>query len=92
MALFKVLIQKKSSDVGYWRNEAGRCVLQGPDPDKPENCVNGTVYTGRSGYRKISASTCTGGLDLTPKVEKICGQEHDSSPPIIFHQQVQFFR
>ncbi|KAI9184131.1 vacuolar protein sorting/targeting protein PEP1 [Blastocladiella emersonii ATCC 22665] len=74
-------------DVNHWRDDAGRCVLQGADPDKPANCPDGQEYTGRSGYRRISASACKGGLDLARPVTKICGKENEPAPSMIFHKQ-----
>ena len=62
----------------YWRDETtGKCTLYGPDPEAPKDCKPGTKYLGDSGYRKSALSTCNGGLDLSGKVEKICGQDND---------------
>ncbi|KAL1916286.1 uncharacterized protein VTP21DRAFT_5903 [Calcarisporiella thermophila] len=61
-------------DFGYWRNENGECVLFGYDPDRPANCPPGTKYMASSGYRKITMSSCQGGVDLEKKVEKVCSE------------------
>lgn len=59
-------------DVNFFRNEHGECTLMTKDPDQPETCLDGQKYTGASGYRKLSISTCSGGSDLTKKVERAC--------------------
>jgi hypothetical protein len=63
-------------DVGYWRTDMnhGDCVLFGKDPLRPADCKIGDKYKSNSGYRKISSSTCKGGLDLTKSVERECTQ------------------
>lgn len=67
-------------DYTYWRDEnTGKCSLYGPDPDAPKDCKAGTKYQGHSGYRKIALSSCKGGVDLTGKVEKVCGQDNTPS-------------
>lgn len=58
-------------DIGYFRDEDGKCQPEGHDPDKPKLCKS--TYTGRSGLKKIQKSVCEGGEDLekTP-VERQC--------------------
>ncbi|KAJ3370323.1 vacuolar protein sorting/targeting protein PEP1 [Allomyces arbusculus] len=75
-------------DVGFWRNEAGVCVPSGKNPDMPANCPVGEKYIGRSGYRKLSSSTCTKGFDLTHPVERICGVDSPNTP-MIYHKQLE---
>jgi hypothetical protein len=60
-------------DSNFFRNTEGQCVLDGPDPLEPDHCLPGTKFMGSSGYRKISASKCAGGKDLSTKVERVCG-------------------
>ncbi|KAJ3107690.1 vacuolar protein sorting/targeting protein PEP1 [Phlyctochytrium bullatum] len=62
-------------DINFWfDDETKECVLLGVDPLQPANCKNGTKYEGSSGYRKISLSSCKGGVNLEKKVERICGE------------------
>ncbi|KAJ3357163.1 vacuolar protein sorting/targeting protein PEP1 [Kappamyces sp. JEL0680] len=65
-------------DTNFFRNEIGKCVLYGKDPDQPMSCATGTKYLGKSGYRKLALSKCSGGLDLTKKVERECGADPSS--------------
>ncbi|KAF9163085.1 vacuolar protein sorting/targeting protein PEP1 [Mortierella sp. AD010] len=59
-------------DIGFFRDTNGDCQRFGHDPDKPKPC-DGT-YKSKSGFRKISASACKGGLDLeNQEVERQCG-------------------
>ncbi|KAI3632421.1 hypothetical protein MIR68_009527 [Amoeboaphelidium protococcarum] len=65
-------------DVGFWKDLRGECVLQGPDPYEPVNCRKGEKYTGRSGYRKISATKCSGEVsELEKKVERSCQESNN---------------
>ncbi|KAJ3145545.1 vacuolar protein sorting/targeting protein PEP1 [Geranomyces variabilis] len=48
-------------DFGFFM-EGGECKLTGKDPKQPENCPKDTTFKGSSGYRKISASQCTGSV------------------------------
>jgi hypothetical protein len=76
-------------DEGYLRNEAHQCYIAGKDPDRPKDCADGKPYVTRSGYRKISVSKCKGGLDLSQKVEKICGAPNENRPAVVvFHTSV----
>ncbi|KAI9199686.1 uncharacterized protein BJ171DRAFT_445237 [Polychytrium aggregatum] len=59
-------------DVDFWRDATGKCVLYGKDPQQPAKCPKGKTYKGRSGYRKLSASRCKGGLDKTHTIEREC--------------------
>ena len=45
----------------------------GTDPEEPAQCASGDKYLGSSGYRRIGSSVCKDGIDLTPKVYRICG-------------------
>ncbi|KAL7747853.1 vacuolar protein sorting/targeting protein PEP1 [Sorochytrium milnesiophthora] len=76
-------------DTNFFRNDAGQCVLMGEDPMKPANCVNGTEYESKSGYRRISVSKCTGGIDYERPVKRVCGREHDAVGPGIQHAVVE---
>ncbi|KAF9904604.1 vacuolar protein sorting/targeting protein PEP1 [Lobosporangium transversale] len=59
-------------DIGFFRDDAGKCQRFGHDPEKPKVC-DGT-YMGRSGFKKIEASACVDGVDLeSQKVERQCG-------------------
>ncbi|KAG0326544.1 vacuolar protein sorting/targeting protein PEP1, partial [Podila humilis] len=59
-------------DIGFFRDDSGGCQRFGYDPEKPKNC-DGT-YSASAGFRKISASKCTGGEDLSKKMaERQCG-------------------
>ncbi|KAJ1957939.1 vacuolar protein sorting/targeting protein PEP1 [Dipsacomyces acuminosporus] len=66
-------IQDFECDEGFWLNDYGKCVLDGMDPYQPD-CHEGNTYKGRSGYKKIAMSHCTGGLDLEKPVDRICGR------------------
>ncbi|KAJ1922351.1 vacuolar protein sorting/targeting protein PEP1 [Mycoemilia scoparia] len=61
-------------EAGFWPDDEGKCVLDGPDPYQPQNCPEGSTYTGRSGYVKRPASKCKGGMNLETKVKRICGK------------------
>ncbi|KAJ2086140.1 vacuolar protein sorting/targeting protein PEP1 [Coemansia sp. RSA 986] len=61
-------------DEGFWLDDYGRCELDGPDPHQPAGCSEGSTYKGRSGYRKIAQSQCTGGDDLAAPIDRICGR------------------
>ncbi|KAI9219129.1 hypothetical protein BC828DRAFT_416736 [Blastocladiella britannica] len=74
-------------DIGFTRNQVGFCVLDGPDKDKPANCADGTEYQSHSGYRKITASKCKGGLSLEDKVTRVCGRENEPGMGTIYHKQ-----
>ncbi|KAJ2700015.1 vacuolar protein sorting/targeting protein PEP1, partial [Coemansia sp. IMI 203386] len=67
-------IQDFECDEGFWLNDYGQCALDGPDPYQPSDCRDGTTYSGRSGYTKITQSQCTGGKDLSLPVDRICGR------------------
>ncbi|KAF9211069.1 vacuolar protein sorting/targeting protein PEP1 [Podila verticillata] len=59
-------------DIGFFRDETGGCQRFGYDPEKPKKC-DGT-YKASAGFRKIDASKCTGGEDLSKKTtERQCG-------------------
>lgn len=59
-------------DIGFFRDETGGCQRFGYDPEKPKKC-DGT-YKASGGFRKIDASKCTGGEDLSKKtIERQCG-------------------
>ncbi|KAG0173404.1 vacuolar protein sorting/targeting protein PEP1 [Apophysomyces sp. BC1034] len=60
-------------DFGFWQNDKGECVVYGRHPDRPINCKPKDKFRGRSGYKKISKSTCIGGLDLAKEKEWDCG-------------------
>ncbi|KAG0798808.1 hypothetical protein G6F22_003854 [Rhizopus arrhizus] len=62
-------------DFGFWRDEGGNCVSIGPHPDRPPTCQPGSKFKGRSGYKKISKSSCTGGIDLKGDIEWDCGEK-----------------
>lgn len=64
------------SDYNFFRDSAGHCVLYGDDPEQPPFCPKGKAYKGSSGYRKIPASKCKGGVDKTQKVDRECGESH----------------
>ncbi|KAI9029440.1 hypothetical protein DFJ74DRAFT_487960, partial [Hyaloraphidium curvatum] len=79
-------------DVTYWRDEnTGKCTLYGADPDAPKDCKPGEKYTAPSGYRKNALSTCKGGVDLSGKVEKVCGQDSDPSDSVAVKRTVTTF-
>ncbi|RHZ50479.1 hypothetical protein Glove_498g22 [Diversispora epigaea] len=62
-------------DANYFREE-GECVLRGPDPERPVNCQG--EYEGKSGYRKIHKTKCSGGINLEGKKNKPCaGENHE---------------
>ena len=59
----------------FWRNDEGKCVPYPSDQDPypvPENCFPGGTYPVPSGYRRISVSTCVGGLDKSKPVQRPC--------------------
>ncbi|KAJ1723933.1 vacuolar protein sorting/targeting protein PEP1 [Coemansia erecta] len=61
---------------GFWRDDYGRCALDGPDPDAPRGCRAGTTYRGRSGYRRIARSQCAADPaqpDWAQPVDRVCG-------------------
>ncbi|CAO3618171.1 unnamed protein product [Cunninghamella echinulata] len=60
-------------DFGFWRNEKGECEYSDRHPDRPNICKSGDKFRGRSGYKKNSKSTCTGGIDLTQPKDWDCG-------------------
>ncbi|KAJ2786022.1 vacuolar protein sorting/targeting protein PEP1 [Coemansia interrupta] len=63
-------------DEGFWLDDYGRCVLDGPDPLAPAGCRPGTTYQGRSGYRRIARSQCTADPaqpDWAQPVDRVCG-------------------
>ncbi|KAJ1672887.1 vacuolar protein sorting/targeting protein PEP1, partial [Spiromyces aspiralis] len=60
-------------EAGFWPNDAGKCMLEGPDPYQPKDCLDGTKYIGKSGYKKRPSSVCRGGVDLEHPVERVCG-------------------
>lgn len=62
------------SDFGFWRNEKGECEYSDRHPDRPTVCKPGDKFRGRSGYKKNSKSTCSGGIDLTKEKEWECGE------------------
>ncbi|KAJ2358042.1 vacuolar protein sorting/targeting protein PEP1 [Coemansia sp. RSA 2618] len=61
-------------DEGFWRNDYGECVLDGADPEQPAGCHDGSAYMGRSGYRRVAQTQCSGGSDLTRPVQRVCGR------------------
>ncbi|KAI9281076.1 hypothetical protein BY458DRAFT_499521 [Sporodiniella umbellata] len=63
-------------DFGFWRLDE-KCVSAGVHPDRPARCEAGDKFTGRSGYKKISKSTCTGGIDLSKSIQMDCGDRGD---------------
>ncbi|KAJ3028520.1 UNVERIFIED_CONTAM: vacuolar protein sorting/targeting protein PEP1 [Siphonaria sp. JEL0065] len=80
--VFKVITLKLRiifSDFQFYRDDQNKCVPYTVDPLQPKNCKPGTSYDGSSGYRKIPLSKCKGGVDLSPKVKKVCG-EVDTTP------------
>jgi hypothetical protein len=61
-------------DIGFFRDDDGSCSRLGYDPERPKEC-QGTYMSG-SGFRKIQASQCEGGLDLEKeRVERRCGAQ-----------------
>jgi hypothetical protein len=60
-------------DIGFFRDSSNSgCQRFIHDPDKPKVCND--TYVARSGLRKIEASVCRGGEDLTNKqVLRQCG-------------------
>ncbi|KAF7724908.1 vacuolar protein sorting/targeting protein PEP1 [Apophysomyces ossiformis] len=61
-------------DFGFWPNEKGECVVYGRHPDRPTICEPKDTFRGRSGYKKISKSSCVGGVDLSKEKEWDCGE------------------
>ncbi|KAJ2651180.1 vacuolar protein sorting/targeting protein PEP1 [Coemansia sp. RSA 1250] len=83
-------------DEGFWRNDYGECVLDGPDPQQPQGCTDGSSYKGRSGYRRVPQTQCVGGTDLTAPVQRVCGRSggvlaHAHAPEAAV-SDVQFFK
>ncbi|KAJ2557196.1 vacuolar protein sorting/targeting protein PEP1 [Coemansia sp. RSA 1933] len=67
--------QDYECDEGFWLDDYGRCELDGPDPHQPAGCTEGSTYKGRSGYRRIALSQCSGGNDnLAAPIDRICGR------------------
>ncbi|KAI8370594.1 uncharacterized protein BYT42DRAFT_617135 [Radiomyces spectabilis] len=64
-------------DFGFWRNDEGKCVFYGRHPDRPTDCKAGKKFKGRSGYKKIAKSSCTGGINLEKEQEWDCGEGGD---------------
>ncbi|ORY36459.1 Oligoxyloglucan reducing end-specific cellobiohydrolase [Rhizoclosmatium globosum] len=61
-------------DFHFYRDANNKCVPFTVDPLQPKDCKAGTSYMGSSGYRKIPLSQCKGGVDLSPKVQRTCGE------------------
>ncbi|KAG1467598.1 hypothetical protein G6F56_004322 [Rhizopus delemar] len=61
-------------DFGFWR-QGEKCVSVGPHPDRPARCKYGEKFKGRSGYKKITKSTCSGGVDLETESQWDCGEK-----------------
>lgn len=61
------------SDFGFWANDQGKCVAYGRHPDRPIKCDPESKFKGRSGYKKISKSQCSGGVNLEKEQEWDCG-------------------
>ncbi|KAJ9083180.1 vacuolar protein sorting/targeting protein PEP1 [Entomophthora muscae] len=61
-------------DFGFYRsnNNHGECIRIGQDPERPSKCPAGGNYTAVSGYRRVPASQCSGGVDLTTPVQRPC--------------------
>ncbi|KAJ2614366.1 vacuolar protein sorting/targeting protein PEP1 [Coemansia sp. RSA 1365] len=70
----KCSLQDFECDEGFWLNDYGQCLLDGPDPYQPADCREGSTYKGRSGYRRNSMSQCVGGKDLAEPIDRICGR------------------
>ena len=63
-------------DVGFFRDESGKCNRFGYDPDKPKKCEG--TYMGKAGFRKIRASECKDGEDWESKQEeRQCGSRKE---------------
>ncbi|KAJ3278942.1 vacuolar protein sorting/targeting protein PEP1 [Borealophlyctis nickersoniae] len=62
-------------DYGFFRNDDGKCVLYGRDPNQKPGCKKGEKYQGSSGYRKLPLSKCKGGKDLTKPIERVCDDQ-----------------
>ncbi|KAI8364623.1 hypothetical protein BD560DRAFT_165544 [Blakeslea trispora] len=60
-------------DFGFWRNEANECIFKGRHPDRPSKCEAGSTFRGRSGYKKNTRSSCSGGINLEDQKEWPCG-------------------
>ena len=69
-------------DTGFWRNSRGECELAGRDYLEPAGCKQGEEYSGRSGYRKISMTKCTGRVArYEDSVTRKCsGRSQDGGP------------
>ncbi|ORZ10539.1 hypothetical protein BCR42DRAFT_469972 [Absidia repens] len=61
-------------DFGFWKNEKGECEYVNRHPDRPTVCRPGEKFQGRSGYKKNSKSSCTGGVNLETKKDWDCGE------------------
>ncbi|KAI8067678.1 uncharacterized protein B0P05DRAFT_552523 [Gilbertella persicaria] len=61
-------------EFGFWRNDKNECVFKGRHPDRPSKCPVGSTFRGRSGYKKNTKSTCSGGLNLEDQKEWPCGE------------------
>ena len=59
------------SDVGYTPQADGTCATSSP-PLQPANCPDGSTYTVPSGYRRLPATSCQGGVALDTAVTKPC--------------------
>ncbi|KAF9346110.1 vacuolar protein sorting/targeting protein PEP1 [Mortierella sp. NVP85] len=72
----KCTIKDFECDVGFFRDESGKCNRFGYDPDKPQKCEG--TYMGKAGFRKIKASECKDGEDWENKqVERQCGSRKE---------------
>lgn len=70
-------------DTGFFRID-GKCVLQGNDIMEPVGCAKDSKYQGRSGYRKIAASKCSGKVDSLEKtVERTCSGTNKGGEVVI---------
>lgn len=61
-------------DFGFWRNDKNECIFKGRHPDRPAKCPAGETFKGRSGYKKNTKSTCSGGINLEEQKEWPCGE------------------
>ncbi|RUP45195.1 hypothetical protein BC936DRAFT_148495, partial [Jimgerdemannia flammicorona] len=77
-------------DFGFWRNENGDCVLHGRHPDRPEICNKDQTFNGRSGYKKISRSTCNGGVNLAKQIDWNCDEALGiESKKMVFSEEIR---
>jgi len=67
-------------DVEYFRDESNTCVHINGDVPQPSNCLVGSTFSVPSGYRRIPKDVCSGGLDLTLPVTRVC-QAPTTQPP-----------